>query len=297
MSNETDTEAGAFVTQSVTQDIPISVGRFWSAFDEYLPLQAVLGGHRDVKLVTGAGRPNNGVGAEIEFDFEGSATREVLWQKDDTNHVWVMGISAPNAVFSYYRATVGVWQGSTGARAKLSIDGVLAAKDAGGRAAALALMAQFIPTRLPEISRFVLNRDGLRSHFELDLDFDLERYWSIISDWGNVSWVMGATAVDPLGDDVRRVWFGPAHSLTERLVSTDPATHTLHYSMLTSELPVDMYEGTVTLTKSATGGTHLVYSSVYLVKDGVDGAAAKAAIDKSFEQRVVWMKATFSNAK
>jgi hypothetical protein len=191
---------------------------------------------------------------------------------------------------------VGVWRGSDTARAKLTIDGVLVAENQAERQQALDLMAKFIPSRLGEICRFVLHRDGLRSQFELELNYDIEKFWAITSDWNNVEWVMGATKVEQLGEQVRQVWFGPDVSLAEKLLSTDDKTHTLVYSLLRSPMPVKMYEGTLTLTSTAPGKTTVRYESVYLVKDGVDAQAAKAGIDQSFGQRVAWMKNTFADS-
>ena len=289
-----NSEKGALLSPSVVQEIPLSVEEFWSGFDDYLALQKAFSGHDETHLLLGGGRPKNGVGAEISFSYRGAVTREVLWQKDDLNHVWVMGLPEPNNVFSYYRATVGVWEGAEGVtRAKLTIDCVLLAEDEEERQRSFALMEHFIPIRIGEICRWVLHRDGIRSRFELEMDYPLEKYWAAITDWNDITWVKDATRVEQLGDDVRQLWFNTGTTLTEKLVSTDENTHTLVYAVLTSPMPAKMYEGTITLKALGPKKTFLTYDGVYLPNDGVDPDQLKAGVDANFNARVEWTKETF----
>lgn len=287
-------EPGALIALSVTQDIPLSVEQFWSAFDDYLALQRIIGGHDDTVLLTGGGRPHNGVGAEVAFEYGGGITREVLWQKDDTNHVWVMGLPEPNVLFSYYRATIGVWQAAETARAKMTIDGVLIAEDRAERRRVLEVINGFLSQRIGEVCRFVLHRDGLRSTYEFELDYDVEKFWAIISDGNNVEWIMNATGVVQLGDQVRRIEFGPWVPVTEKLLLNDASTRTLAYAVLKSALPATMYEATIRLSSSRPCKTTVRYESVYLVRDGADAQAVKAQIDRDFGRRIAWMKQTFA---
>lgn len=153
-------EYGRLVSQSHEQIIPITVEEFWTGFDDYLILQKALGGHENTELLTGGGRPHNGVGAEVIFDFGGGQTRETLWQKDDTNHLWVMGMPAPNVLFSYYRATVSVWSTPEAVKAKLTVDVVLISEIEEERQDALETMAHFLPTRINEVVNLVTGSNG-----------------------------------------------------------------------------------------------------------------------------------------
>jgi hypothetical protein len=179
----------------------------------------------------------------------------------------------------------------------MTIDGVLVGEQQAGRRRALDIIGGFLSQRIGEVCRFVLRRDGLRSRFEFELDCDIEEFWAIVSDWNSIEWVMGATGVEQLGDQVRRVWFGPELSSTEKLLSIDAKTHTLVYSLLESALPVKMYQGTLTLTPRRPGKTTVRYESVYLVNEAVDAQAVKVNIDQNFAQRVAWMKKAFAESE
>ncbi|BAJ02411.1 SRPBCC family protein [Shewanella violacea] len=292
MSN-VDLEYGRLISQSHELDIPLTVAEFWSGFDDYLTLQKALGGHEDTKLLTGGGRPNNGVNAEVAFSFAGGETREVLWQKDDTNHVWVMGLPQSNVLFSYYRATVAVWQAEKTAKAKLTIDGVLVSKDEKERQLTLDTLAKFLPTRINEINDLVLQRDGLRMSLKLKLNYSIEDFWKIVSNWNDISWVMGATSMEDLGDDIRRVHFGDI-ALEEKLDSVTEETHTLVYSILKSAMPVSMYKGTLRLKSRGNDKLVLHYDSVFLPREGQDREAVKKGLEQGFAQRLEWMKNKFN---
>ena len=292
MSN-VDLEYGRLISQSHGQELPLTVAEFWSGFDDYLALQKALGGHEDTKLLTGGGRPNNGVNAEVAFAFAGGETREVLWQKDDTNHIWVMGLPQPNVMFSYYRATVSVWQAEQTTKARLTIDGVLVSEKEKERQITLDTLAKFLPTRINEISDLVLQRDGLRMSLKLKLNYSIDDFWKIVSNWSDISWVMGATSMEDLGNDIRRVHFGDV-ALEEKLDSATEETHTLVYSVLKSAMPVSMYQGTLRLKCKGDNKLVLYYDSVFLPREGLDRKTVKNAIEQGFSQRLEWMKNKFN---
>ena len=144
-----------------------------------------------------------------------------------------------------------------------------------------------------QIAREILYRDGVRSHFQLEMDFPMEDYWAIITNWENITWVMDAIKQEQLGEQIRRLSFSTGTTLRERLMSTDAATHVLVYAVLESPMPAKMYEGTVTIKETAPGKTFLTYDAVYIPKDGVDPAKLKASVDLNFTHRVAWTVATF----
>lgn len=290
-------EEGAFISHSVIQDIPLSVDEFWSGFDDYLSLQKSFEAHDDTHLVLGSGRPSNGPGAEIAFTFtskEGkSTTKEALWQKDDKNKIWVMGIPEPNHVFDYYRCTASAWNGDEGkARARLCLEGVFNGETPEEREAANGIIAKYIPIRIGELCNFVLRRDGLRSAFETEIDTPIDRMWGIVSDWDSVDWVMGAKGVKERDGNARVIQFEGGRELPETLDAIDHDAHTLTYSF-DSTSTLKMYEGNLKLTASDRGTTIMSYDNVYIPAAGLDAEKFKEATDNDFEKRATWMKEKF----
>lgn len=307
-------ERGAFVSIFTLQDIPLSLDQFWSAFDDYLPLQKSFSGHGETWLELGGGKPTNGPGAEVGFalgggkpmsgpaaeigavgSLSGDNTYEVLWQKDDLNHIWVMGTPKPNHFFSYYRCTVSAWKGDdTPCKARLAIEGVVIGHETNAeRLDFVNKSNDYLPIRIQEICDFILHRDGLNSRFEVELDYPIEKYWKVVSGWDDISWVKGAEKVEQLGDDVRRLTFSGGSQLEEKLVSSNDETKTLVYRVLTGSMSVKMYEGTVKLTSNGPNKTLMTYDNIYLPNDDIDPVQFKAGIDASFTARGEWMKETF----
>lgn len=67
-------EFGVHVHMKDVKQIPITTKQFWSGFDDYLSIQKVLGLHENTQRVPGT--PENGVGAQIFFDYLGGKTYE-----------------------------------------------------------------------------------------------------------------------------------------------------------------------------------------------------------------------------
>lgn len=65
---------GTHVLLKDVKQIPITVEKFWSGFDDYMELQKNLNHHENTERVPGT--PENGVGAQIVFDFLGGKTYE-----------------------------------------------------------------------------------------------------------------------------------------------------------------------------------------------------------------------------
>jgi hypothetical protein len=70
MKTHDDSDKFAPLTRVLVQDVmqlPISVERFWSAFDDYYEIQRFVSVHKNTRREPGA--PENGVGAQVSFDF------------------------------------------------------------------------------------------------------------------------------------------------------------------------------------------------------------------------------------
>lgn len=288
-----DLEFGKRVSRTNVQKIPLSVNQFWSGFDDYLSLQKVLGAHENTELETGDGKPENGVGAIIRFDFMGGITREQLVVKDDQNHVWKIDIPEPNVLFTFYEATARVYDTETGPEASLTFDVVMRSENREERAKALEIMEHFLPTRIPEVTNFVLRRDGIKCSFEFDVHCPVDKLWAVVGNWQDVSWVQYATGVNMGPGNKREIVF-PKGVVEETLVSRSDEERTLVYEMTKSaSMPVNLYRGTVKLTKVNADVTKVNYDNIFIPQEGVDAQQLKATIEKTFNQRFDWIKSKF----
>ncbi|MFE1744566.1 lipoxygenase family protein [Coleofasciculus sp. H7-2] len=293
LNSTDDLEFGKRVSRTNVQKIPISVNQFWSGFDDYLSLQKVLGAHENTKLETDNGKPQNGVGAIIRFDFMGGITRERLILKDDQNHVWKIDIPEPNVLFTFYEATARVYDTETGPEASLTFDVVMRSEKQEERAKSLEIMEHFLPTRIPEVVNFVLKRDGIKCSFEFDVHCPVDKLWAVVGNWQDVSWVQYATGVNMGPGNKREIVF-PKGVVEETLVSRSDEERTLVYEMTKSaSMPVNLYRGTVKLSAVNAEVTKVNYDNIFIPQKGVDGQQLKANIEKMFNQRFEWIKSEF----
>ncbi|MBD2354181.1 SRPBCC family protein [Tolypothrix sp. FACHB-123] len=284
-----DLEFGKRVSRTNVQRVPLSVEQFWSAFDDYLHLQKVFGGHQDTELEPG---PINDVGAIIRFEFMGSITRERLVVKDSQNHIWKIDIPEPNALFSFYEATVKVYDTGDGTEVSLTMEVVMLSENREERAKALSILEKYLPTRIPELSNFVLQRDGLRCLFEFDVHYPIAKLWAVIGNWQDVSWVQYATGVKMGANNIRQIIF-PKGVLDESLVHISDAERKLVYEVTKSAMPVKLYRGTVQLFEVNNAVTKVRYDNVFLPVDGQNPQQVKEGIEKSFNLRFDWFKSKF----
>jgi hypothetical protein len=271
----------------------LSAAQWWSGFDDYLALQCVLANHTDTKLV--AGSPPNGIGATIAFEFMGGTTREVLIEKDDVNFVWRINMPDTNALFSSYVGTARVEsEDATGCDVSYAIDCVLVAKDRETRMKIIDQPTPPGPTRVDELARFVLERDGVKSSFTFPVACGADALWAVVGNWGDVSWVHGATKAEVTGPDRRTVFFDDGTHIDERMWSRDDAKRTLVYEPLGSPMPVRMYLGTLTLEETGPGQTQVTYTQCFVPKDGLRGEDVKRALAEAFRARFAWVQKRFA---
>ena len=145
-----------------------------------------------------------------------------------------------------------------------------------------------------------LERDGLRCSFDFELDYPLEKFWSVITDWNNGSWVAGVVSVDILETKFtkpnRQLNMANGAYIKEVLLDVDETTHTLSYFVYeTTAMPVTMYKGTMKLfPDSVEGKTKATYENVFVTKEGVDAEKFKAGMEKGFKERSIpYMQKTF----
>lgn len=276
---------------------PLSPKQFWSAFDDYLTVQQSLSSHPDVVLETDNGKPANGVGATIQFEYKGMLTRETLVVYDREKYMWKINLPEPNSVFSFYEATVRVYpasDGSDGSEVTLTIDFAIQGKNAEERTNILQMMANSPqPQRIEELNTFILQRDGLRSSFEIDVHCPANKLWSVIGNWEDVSWVQYAMDVRMLPIDGRKIFFPGNNFTEERLIYASDADRELVYEVRKSAMPVSLYRGTVKLDEVDANITKVKYDNVFLVKEGQNSHQVQEQIEKLFQDRLKWFQAQF----
>jgi hypothetical protein len=154
-------EFGKWISLKNVQTIPLSVDRFWSAFDDYSSLLMAFSGRTDVELETGDGKPKDGPGAIVRFNFEGSIVRDRLLINDRQNHLWKMDIPEATALFTLYQVTITAREVGDRAEVSITVDFVLSSEKREERAEALKTLKEFLPKRIPEIVKFVQQKDGI----------------------------------------------------------------------------------------------------------------------------------------
>ena len=283
------------VNASAEQAIPISCKQFWSGFDDFYAMSSRLELRTDVRLLTGAGRSVNGVGTEIELMFDGAFTRERLSQKDDINKIFVIEITEPNQVFNYYRNTTNCWSQNGKSYAQMSLDCIYVNSDVEEKYSTF--VKTVLPQRIEEVCLFVLERDGLRNTFEVELNYPIEKFWNILIDWNNISWVKEGTKVETLesryGKNNRHVSMQGNNFVEELLWNIDPEKKEFSYYVYNSTLPVKMYKGVIKLVPSAST-FKMLYEQIFLPIEENKGVEIQNAFKNNFEKNnIPWMKEKF----
>jgi len=90
-----------------------------------------------------------------------------------------------------------------------------------------------------------------------ELKVPAETAYALLSDWGDTSWLQGPERTELIqgGDHTtRRLHMAGAEPVEETLLSTEPQTMTLHYTIAPSQLfKLENYRGTIVVRPSAPG--------------------------------------------
>ncbi|MGI8425581.1 MAG: SRPBCC family protein [Actinomycetota bacterium] len=263
--------------------------------DDYLALQRILAHHADTRLETGPGKSANGIGATIAFDFMNGVVREVLIEKDDVNYVWRISMPEANTLFSFFEGTARIdSMDVSGCDVSYSIDCILASPDRATRAAIIDHPTPPGPTRVDELARFVLERDGVVGQITFPVACPIERLWGVVGSWGDVSWINGAKSTEVTATDRRVVYFEDGTRIDERMWSRDEKTHTLVYEPLGGPMPVRMYLGTLRLEDIGRHRTQVTYTHRFIAKDGLNPSDVKTALAAAFRARFAWVQKRFA---
>ncbi len=113
------------------------------------------------------------------------------------------------------------------------------------------------------------------------LDFDADRVWELISDFGDMSWLPGVKSrVEGSGPGMLRWLLVPgAPDVPERLDSLDPATRTLTYTLLDNlPFPATDYRAQMCVTAAPDGGCELEWT-IQVEPDGVPEPELRAPLE------------------
>lgn len=277
----------------------LSPDEFWSAFDDYLALQQALSDHPDLMLETGDNKPTNGIGSTIRFEYKGSLTRETLVVYDSQKRIWKINIPEANSFFSFYELTIRVYpmsDGSQGSEVTFTLDFALQEQEENERTKFLQIIATAPERRVEEFNNFILERDGLRCSFEVDVYCPAEQLWAIIGNWEDISWVQHAIDVRMIPVSGRRVFFPQNKILEENLIYASDAEKLLVYEVTKSVMPVSLYRGTITLSEINSQLTKVQYNNVFIPQKGQNPQQVKAEIEKSFQERFSWFQNEFDTS-
>lgn len=154
-------EFGQWISLKNVQIVPLQIDYFWSAFDNYLEFLKGFSGRTNVELETDDGKPADGPGAIVRFNFQGSLVRDRLLYNDRQNHVWKMDIPEATNLFTLYVVTITAEKiGDNHTKVSITVELVLQSQNREERAQALQTLKAYLPKRIGEIIKFLQHRDG-----------------------------------------------------------------------------------------------------------------------------------------
>ncbi len=125
-----------------------------------------------------------------------------------------------------------------------------------------------------------------------EFDVPSKRLWSLVADFGNVSWIpgMGAVRVDGDGPGMTRYLPAGDVEIHERLESIDDERRTLVYTIpVNIPFPVKNYRATMRVDDRA-GGCRLTWSCAF-EPSGISDVQADQTVRGLYEMMIGWMRA------
>jgi len=275
-------------TRFTSRVFPYSVNEVWPYVTEnYVELQQFIHSSQDTASPVRA-VPNtpNGVGGVIEFDWNGQRVLEKLVEQDDQKYVWSIQVPGETNVFKRYAATLSFVPitdtsapaGSTLATLELKM--VLQKPETAPKV--FPSVDALVLQRLPRLEEYIQQKHGYQTMtYAEDVTVPTDKLWSVISNWNDISWVLGSESVkvDPKDPYLREISFKGGYSIQERLVSKNDDSRTIVYQMLKSSFPVSYYRATLNVGPKAGGKSSFEYNLLFKPTGPAD-QASKAVLDR-----------------
>lgn len=223
--------------------------------------------------------------------------------KDDEKYIWQIDIPEPNVLFSFYEATVNVYEGQNGPEASLEFDVVLLEESREKRIQIIDTVKGLLGTRIRELTNFVLERDGRHFEYNFSVERDVDEMWGIVSNWNDVSWVQGATGVVvDVGPPLARTIKFPSGETFEVLTKLSHKDKLMAYTVEKSAgMPVYVLKDTLVLSATAeekkAGVTQVHTTIAYLPRAGLDADEIHSKLTAAFQARFQWVSKTFAKSK
>ena len=117
-----------------------------------------------------------------------------------------------------------------------------------------------------------------KDQMELEVAASPDAVWTVVSNYGDLSWFPGVTSTRLEGDD--RVVTAGGHEIRERLLEMDHANRFLRYSVTEGLQGIDSHEATIKVDPNGSG-SKITYSWEVTPEEAVDGMgkAYSAALD------------------
>lgn len=126
-----------------------------------------------------------------------------------------------------------------------------------------------------------------------DVPASASKLWSLLADFGDVSWIPVIQSVDVTGEGVgmsRAIHGTGDRPVVETLTRLDPVGMELGYSITDNPLPVNRFDAVVTVRPSTEGSTvtwHVDYDAAG--PTDADARTARDAIDAVYGMMADWL--------
>jgi len=269
-----------------TERLPIEISKVWSIFDDFFEFERSMPSHFNTRRVPNT--PENGVGAEIAFDYNEITMIERLVLKDDKHYIWRIEIISDTSLVKQYRATVSLFEDTKNHGTIMMID------------MEYSLYNDELPVR-EEINKYSINnlfwypkilydlslqKHGIVSHYQFDVVTPIDFIWNMMSDWNNVAWVPAVVGEpEMLARDIRKIHTNNNGYIMERLSFLDAETHTLEYQILAQEPnKYKIFQDVIQLTKIDEHNTHVTIKGMFIPLD----VSESHQLVEGFQQLMDW---------
>ena len=129
-----------------------------------------------------------------------------------------------------------------------------------------------------------------------EISAPVDALWKVISDFGEVGWMMGIDRVEVTGEGVgmvRAIYAGGGDTpVLEELESLNEDAKRLGYTIPENNpMPATNYHATMTAVDLGGGKSRLDWAATFDPAPGMEKAAAKASVEGMYGVLISWVKA------